>query len=181
MFGPLELVLCQGAQLYVEIHQRSCCTSLFLADHQGPPCILGHLRLAHHLDALQWASQPLYGEAWGQCPVPIPVAPCLHPTIRKPILSHQQSLSPMRAHPINLIPAVQKNQLLVWAPLHLSACDVPPVESVVAALPSSVGVALILFIVSPSAHATPSLFLPFSSYLSTFAQFTFRVAASYVE
>lgn len=90
-------------------------------------------------------------------------APCLHPIVRKPILSHEKILAPVRAHLIRLIPYVQKNKLLVWALLHLSARDAPPAEFVVVMLPYSVGASLFLSGVAPLAHATPSLSLPFSS------------------
>jgi len=105
---------------------------------------------------------PLFSEAWVQCPIITPTAPCLHPTVQEPILSHEKILAHVRVRPIPLMPTIQKNQLHVWTLLHLSACDVPPTT----AHPSPVGVALVLSGVAPSAHATPSLLIPFSSYFS---------------
>jgi len=72
--------------------------------------------------------------------------------------------------------AVQKNKLLVRALLHLSTRDAPPTESVVVALTSHVGATLVLSEVTPLAHATPSLLLPFSSYPSAFARFACHTA-----
>jgi len=77
--------------------------------------------------------------------------------------------------------AVQKNQLLVWALLHLSTCEVPPIESVAASFPSYVGATLVLSRVSLSAHTAPSLFLPFSSSTSTFMQYAYHIAISLPE
>jgi len=76
------------------------------------------------------------------------------------------------------MPTVQKNQLLVWDLLRLSARDAPLAESAATTLPSSIGIALVPSGVSPSAHATRSVLLPFSSYPSAFAQFDYRVVAS---
>ena len=84
-------------------------------------------------------------------------------------------------HPIRLMPAVHKNQLLVRVLLHLSAHDVPLAVFVIAALPSRVGATLVLFGVAPSAHETPPLLLPFSSYPSAFVRFACRVATSSIE
>ena len=87
----------------------------------------------------------------------------------------------MRVHPVCLMPTVQKNQLLVWALLHLSAHDMPPVEFAIVSLPSHVGATLILSGVAPSGHATPSLLLPFSSYPSTFARCDYRAVSALPE
>ena len=181
MFCLLESVHFETTQLCDEIHQRRCCASLLLVNHQGSQFLPGRPRLAHHLDELKQVIQPLSGEAWGHCPVPTPAAPCLHPTIQEPVLSHEQILAPARVHPILLMPVIQKNQLLVWELLHLSSCDVPPAESATATLPSDVGVALVISGVSPLAHATPYLFLPFSYDPSAFTWFTCHAATSYVE
>lgn len=79
------------------------------------------------------------------------------------------------------MPPIHKNQLLVWALLRMSVRDAPPTESVVSTLPSHVSAALVLSRLSPSAHATPSLFLPFSSDPFSFVRFTCRDAASSIE
>lgn len=181
MFGLSVLVLCQGVQLYVEIHQRSSSASLLLVDHQGSQCIPSHLRLSHHMDALQWVSRPLCGEAWGQCPVPILVAPCQQPIVRKPVISHEKNLAPTRAHPVRLMLAIQKKQLLIWVLLCLSTCDAPITESIVVVLPYSFRATLFLSGVAPLAHVTRSLSLPFSYYLSSFMWFYFFSTTSYVE
>lgn len=164
----MELVLCETAQLCDEIHQRRCHAPLLLTEHKGSQCLLGHSRLTHHLDALKRVSLPLYGEAWGWCPVTTPIAPCLHPTIQALVLSHEQSISPAMVHPIHLMFADQMNQLLVWALLHLFAHDAPPAVFVAIALPSLIGTNLVLSLVAPSSHSTPYLLLQFSSYLSSF-------------
>jgi len=75
----------------------------------------------------------------------------------------------MMVHPICLMPIVQMNQLLAWAPPCLSVHDVPPSVPAIVALPSPVDATLVISRVSPSSHATPSLLLPFSSYSPTFA------------
>ena len=92
----------------------------------------------------------------------------MHPIVQKLVLSHEKSLTPMRDHPICLIPSLQKNQLFVQALLCLPARDVHPAEIATIALVSHVVASLTLSRVAPSAHATPSLILPFSSYPSTF-------------
>lgn len=93
----------------------------------------------------------------------------MHPTIEVLVLSHEQSLSPAMVHPIHLMSVVLMIQLLVQALLHLFTHVAPPTVSDTIALPSLVCTTLVPFRVSPSAHATPSLLLPFSSYPSAFA------------
>ena len=181
MYDLLDLTLCKTAQLYVETRRMRCCEFLLPFDLQGSQCLLGCLGLTHLLDVVKLVGWPFGGEAWGRYLVPTPVAPCLHPIVQKLVLSHAQSLSPVRVHLVHLIPVNQKNQPIVWSLLHLFACDVPPTESVVVALPSHVGTTLVLSGVASSTHATPSLLLPFSSYPSTFAWFACHTVASSIE
>jgi len=61
------------------------------------------------------------------------------------------------------------NQPLVRVLLCPSACDVSSAKSATVALTAPVSATLIISEFSPSAHATPSLLLPFSSHPSTFA------------
>ena len=81
-------------------------------------------------------------------------------------------------HLARLMPFVQMNQLLLRVLLHLSTCDAPPIVSTVTTFLSPIGTTIVLSRVSPSAYATPSLLLPFSSYPSTFWQCTCRIVAS---
>ena len=83
--------------------------------------------------------------------------------------------------PVRLMPAIQMNQLLVRVLLRLSTHDAPPVLYAAIVLPSHVGATFFISEVTPSAHATPSLLLPFSSYPSSFMQFTCHIAASLPE
>ena len=84
----------------------------------------------------------------------------------------------MMVHPIYLMTAVLMNPLPVQALFHLFAYVVPPVAPIVVVLPSPICEALVPSVVSPSAHATPSLFPPFFSYPSAFTRFTCRVVSS---
>ena len=67
-------------------------------------------------------------------------------------------------HPILLMPAIQMNQLPVRELLFLSTHLVPPIISTIIVLPSPICASIVVFIVSPSAHATPPLLVIFSSY-----------------
>ena len=60
-------------------------------------------------------------------------------------------------HPVGLMPANLISPLPVQVIFHLFSHVAPPAIFVVAALPSSFCATLILFRVSPSTHATPSL------------------------
>lgn len=106
----------------------------------------------------------------------------MHPTVEVSVLSHAKSLALVMVHIFHLMPVVQMNQLLVRVLLCVSARDAPPaISGVAAAHPFPVGVTLVLSRVSPLAHATPSLLLPFSSYPFSFAGFAYHVAASLPE
>ena len=96
------------------------------------------------------------------------------------VLSHDKILAPKMVHLVCLMLVVQMNQLLVRALLRLSAHDVPPVVSIVIALPSLVGTTLVVSGVAPLAHAA-TLLLPFSSYPSIFARCAYHATASLSE
>lgn len=115
------------------------------------------------------------------CVVPTPTAPCQHPIVQVRVLSHDQSLAPVIVHPICLVLAIQMNKLNVRALLRLSAHDAPLDVSIAIALPSPIGTTIFLSEVSPSAHATHSLLLPFFSYPSAFARCTCHAATSLPE
>lgn len=154
-----------------------CCASLFPANYQGSQCPLSHLRLAHHMDAVMWVSQPLVDEAWVRCVVPILTTPYLHPTVEVLALYHERSLAPMMVHPICLMQTILMNQLLVWVLFHLFSHVVPPTVPVSSTLPSLVYIALFPSRVSPLAHATP-LLLPLFSYPYSSMRFTCCADAS---
>ena len=75
----------------------------------------------------------------------------------------------MMVHPVYMMPAIMMSPLPVWVLFHLFAHVATPIVLVVVALPSPIYVVPFPFSVSPSTHATPSLFPPFISSPSSFA------------
>lgn len=84
------------------------------------------------------------------------------------VLYHERSLAPAMVHHVHLMPSIQMNQLLLHELFCLSTHVAPLDVYATTVFPSYVCVALVLFRVAPSTHATPPILIPFSSYPSTF-------------
>ena len=81
-------------------------------------------------------------------------------------------------HPICLMPTILMSLLLVQVQFHPFVQVAPPVIHVLVSLPSPVCATPVPSGVAPSTHATPSLFPPFSVFLSAFPRSSYHILES---